>query len=105
MNIYDYNAKKRFDRDNSLVYDEDGNFYWQWDSKENREKFKKIRIRSDKLRNRTTFLLSAVFLNHLVSGLNAALCAKSIKNENLSLDFSAENTLFPTYYVGLNYKF
>ena len=42
MNIYDYNAKKRFDRDNSLVYDEDGNFYWQWDSKENREKVLRI---------------------------------------------------------------
>lgn len=105
MNIHDYNTKKYFDREDDLTYDTESDYFWQWDTKENREKFKNMRIRSDKLHNRTTFILSAIFLNHIVSGLNASLCAKKAKDNSVSLNFSARNPDLPVYFIGISYRY
>jgi len=105
MNIYEYNTKKRFDREDNLVYDEKSDYFWQWDTDENRQKFDKKRIKSDRIKNRTIFVASAILLNHFISGLNASFGAKKINQRNISMNFSVENIYFPICWANLRFYF
>ncbi len=90
--IFKYNSKKRVDREEEFIYDNISDYYWRWDSDENRQKFEDMRIESDKYINRLNYFIAGLFLNHIVSGINAAVCAnklnKSIKVlSNLKLEY------------------
>lgn len=44
---------------------------WLWESDERREEFKKIRIRSDRVKNSVIYLAGGLVLNHIVSAIHA----------------------------------
>jgi len=87
--IYDYNAAHRIQRDWENLYPENGQYYWEWDSWENKKRFEKIRIRKDTWENRTIFFVSGMILNRLVSAIESAYFAKKINK-----DLTTEATLF-----------
>ncbi len=83
-NIHEYNDAKQRQREFYKVYSED-EYYWNWDSPQNRDKFEKMRISSDRAHNRTIFAIGGIIANHLVSAIDAVWQShrynKRIKNE------------------------
>ncbi|UCE05048.1 MAG: hypothetical protein JSW07_15695 [bacterium] len=68
--VYQYNdAKQRFFQFEKVYSDED--YFWCWDSDNNRRKFENMRIASDRALNRSVFVLGAIFANHIVSAVHA----------------------------------
>ena len=81
--IYGYNEKKMLDRDDDLVYKNVSEDYWRWNSDDNKEKFKEMRVKSDRYSNRVNYFATGIILNHIISGINAAIIAKKW---NISLE-------------------
>jgi hypothetical protein len=71
-NVYDYNDKKLRDRNISEVYDPSQRYFWNWDSDVSRQRFRSLRISSDKVINNSRFVIGAIVVNHILSALNAA---------------------------------
>lgn len=68
--IYQYNdAKLRYGEYEKYYTEED--YFWSWDFVSNQKKFEAMRIASDRARNRSTYVLGAVFANHLISAIHA----------------------------------
>lgn len=68
--IYQYNeAKLRFGEYEKLYSETE--YYWSWDLDAHRQQFQNLRIASDRARNRATYVLGAIFANHLISAINA----------------------------------
>ncbi len=76
FDIHKYNNKKRLDREYELVYNDVSGYYWRWDSDVSRREFKDMRIKSDQYSNRSNYFITGIFLNHIISGINAAISAK-----------------------------
>ena len=68
-----YNQAQLRDRDVLDLYPRTSEFFWSWDSEENRRKYEDMRIRSDRAANRADLTLAAIFLNHLVSAIHSTL--------------------------------
>jgi hypothetical protein len=71
-NMYDYNDKKLHDRNISEIYDPSQGYFWNWDSDRSRQRFRSLRISSDKVLNNSRFVIGAIVVNHILSALNAA---------------------------------
>ena len=69
--IQQYNEAKLRQRNLNDYYRDLDKWHWQWDSADNRERFDQLRISSDKARNRGTFVLGAILVNHLISAIDA----------------------------------
>lgn len=69
--ILEHNQAQLRDRDVRGLYPETPEFFWRWDSGENRLKFEDMRVRSDRAANRAELSLAVVFLNHLVSAIHS----------------------------------
>ncbi len=71
LDIYQYNdAKLRFGEYEKYYAEAD--YFWSWDLDSSRQKFENMRIASDRARNRSTYVLGAVFANHLISAIHAS---------------------------------
>jgi len=70
-NIYDHNNFKLNERALDEVYPETNQYIWQWDSAANRDKFERMRIRSDNAFHRALFVTGIIFVNHVVSAIDA----------------------------------
>ena len=69
--VYQYNDAKLRYGENEKYYAE-ADYFWSWDQDSNRQKFENMRIASDRARNRSTYVLGAVFANHLISAIHAS---------------------------------
>jgi hypothetical protein len=49
---------------------------WVWDSEDNQYFFYDRRLQAERVHNRTKYFYSAIVLNHLISGIHAAIKAK-----------------------------
>ncbi len=67
----EFNRIKRQQRDYDLQYWGEST-WWQWDSASNRERFKDLRIRSDRHFNNVYFFVGGLLLNRLIAGVDAA---------------------------------
>jgi len=74
--IFIYNEKARIDRDPDSVIPETPGNIWVWDSAENRINFHYKRVDADNTSNRAIYFWTGIFVNHLVSGIHAAILAK-----------------------------
>jgi hypothetical protein len=87
-NVYDYNDKKLRDRNISEVYDPAQGYFWNWDSDVSRQRFRSLRISSDKVINNSRFVIGAIVVNHILSALNAARLVRHF-NKNADEDFGS----------------
>jgi len=69
--VEDYNLSKRRDRNWGAVYDSP-EYCWEWDSGDSRHQFENRRITSDRAFRSSYYVLAGVFLNHLISAVDAA---------------------------------
>lgn len=69
--ISEFNQAQLRDRDVNDLYPDTDEFFWQWDSPENRNKYENIRIRRDRAENRADFTLAAIFVNHVISAIHS----------------------------------
>lgn len=90
--ILDYNQAQLRDRDVNDLYTDTEEFFWRWDSRENRNKFETLRVRSDRAANRAQLTLAAIFVNHLVSAIHSTLAVfkfnERLAKENLGLQIN-----------------
>jgi hypothetical protein len=87
-NVYDYNDKKLRDRNISEVYDPSQGYFWNWDSDASRQRFRSLRISSDKVINNSRFVIGAIVVNHILSALNAARLVRHF-NKNADETFGS----------------
>ena len=95
--IYSYNNKKQVDRSPNRVYPVNEEYFWSWDTDGDRERFKKIRIQSDYLKSQLRYISAGIFVNHLVSAMNAAFMARRW-NEKIELSYSYKPHAFSDSY-------
>jgi len=90
MSLGDYNAFKLKQRDLNALYPEDETHAWQWDSETSRRRYERMRVASDRAYSRSTIVVAAVILNHLVSGVDAIRVMnqrESLSEKNLQVGF------------------
>lgn len=80
-NVDEYNNEKlRFGEYDKLYYPELGyGFYWNTDAE--RQKYRTDKIGGDRTLNDRLFVIGAVLINHLISGISAVFAAGSYNNE------------------------
>lgn len=83
-NIYVYNEQKRVERQLKATYPETAANYWQWDSRANRSEYTDLRIQQHDWKRRTTFVISGMILNRLVSAIDVIRIIKKEKRESQS---------------------
>lgn len=88
LNTNDYNVKKIHDGYYGLIYS-GPSYQWQWASDADRARFKNLRIKADTYLNYGRYTLAAIFLNHLVSAIDAA---RLVANLNASAETSLGNS-------------
>lgn len=71
-NTYEYNQKKLTDRTPEKLYNANSGYFWQWDTDENRSKFRAMRVSYEKVFNNSKFVVGAIIVNHIISAVNAA---------------------------------
>jgi hypothetical protein len=69
-NIYLYNEQRLRERDISGTYPETDLYYWQWDSKDSRQRYNRLRVNAHDWERRATFVVSGFILNRLVSAID-----------------------------------
>lgn len=101
-NIYEYNDYQLNERELEDVYPETKEYFWQWDNAANRDKFERMRIRSDNAYYRALFVTGIIFVNHLGSAIDAIWVThkhnktlqKSRNQLNLHLGNNTQNLQF-----------
>ncbi len=74
--IYIYNEKMMINRDFDMVIPVTPENIWVWESTEDRLTFHYKRVDADRIGNRAIYFWTGIFLNHMVSGIHAAILAK-----------------------------
>jgi len=75
QSVYDYNEAVLRNRDAQKVYDPHSSSYWNWDTPDNREQYRQLRVSSDERFNDAKFVVAAIAVNHIVSAIDAARIA------------------------------
>lgn len=75
MTTAEYNAARARDREFERQYLANTD-QWSWSSDSDRRRFKDLRIRSDKALDAVKFALGGMFINHLVSAIDASNYAR-----------------------------
>lgn len=75
--IYAYNEQKLRNRQVDLLYPVTPDYYWAWDSAQNRQRFDRLRIRSAAHRQYATFALIGLAVNRIVSMLDIMVLTRN----------------------------
>jgi hypothetical protein len=82
--IDQYNAAKLRQRDLYDYYRDFDTWHWHWDSAENQARFDQMRVAADRANNRATFVLGAIFANHLLSAIDAVWSVHQFNRDQAS---------------------
>ena len=74
--LHEYNEAKLRQRNLADMYPENAAYDWRWDKPASRERFASLRVESDRAFNRSLFVIGGIFVNHLISGIDAVRLAK-----------------------------
>jgi len=72
-------------RDLDNLYVENDGWDWNWDSKDNKNTFETMRIRSDNLAMTGKFIIGGIVLNHIISAIDALYLTRLEKIKSISL--------------------
>lgn len=108
-NTDEYNDTKAKNREYDLIYYYDVNpgYWWNWDTEQNRLRFKELRIRGDRIKNNAKFVIGIIAINHIVSAISAgrktAAYNRSIALlEDIQINAYAQNSIFGIQEFSLN---
>jgi hypothetical protein len=103
--IYSYNIQRYRDRALNEAYNENNIYHWDWDSRENRLIYDNKRLDAAVVRDREIFFVTAVFINHLVSAINAVRLVrrynKNIAQTSINYHLVLETHDHSNKYIGL----
>lgn len=88
--VHDYNEQAQRDRDPHKVYDPASSYFWEWETDQQREEYRQLRVSSDRALNNSKFVVAAIIVNHVASAVNAV--RQAIVRNN---DQSAAISTFP----------
>lgn len=81
--IFVYNdVQRRFTGPDGNLYPETPDNYWSWDSEKNRDKYDHFRIRSRSFKRYSEFTLYGVFVNHVISMINASRTYRRLQRDH-----------------------
>jgi len=88
-NIYQFNEKRRVQRNLNATYPEISEFIWQWDEETNRENYAELRSKQRSWESTTSIFVAGLILNRIVSAVDVIrIIRKQKKSENdLSLSY------------------
>ncbi len=66
-----YNAARLRERNLYDYYKDVDLYYWKWESDVHRRRFDELRLSAARADNKATFVLGAIFANHLISAIDA----------------------------------
>jgi hypothetical protein len=90
-NIYDFNERRRIDRNLEATYPETEKYFWQWDSEGNRIEYSDLRDKQDNWKQIGTFMIGGMILNRIVSAIDIIrLVRRSKKVSSGSLESGQE---------------
>jgi len=98
--IDQFNQDRLRNRDVAGLYADRQEFFWQWDSNENRLRYAHLRVRSSRADNRAELTLGAIFANHVISAIHSTLAAfkfnKKLEQSNfgLNLDLNQDSQYY-----------
>lgn len=98
------------ERDSSLLFPETPDYYWNWDSRADRDKYRFLRNQSKTADKRADLILGGIVLNHVFSAIDAFMAAAKF---NRHLEFSGLNIYYsfkpnlvdPTFKFGITKSF
>lgn len=95
--IDDYNNEKAFERDYKSMLDKQ-QFYWSWNSNENRRTYRNMWSSSEQTFNNIRFAVGGLILNRLISVINAVRLTsrynKKIGDDRLSMNVFIRKNVF-----------
>lgn len=97
-----------YDRDGALLFPETPLYYWNWDSRESRQKYRNLRNESKTAYERSDLSVGLVLANHIVSAIEAFFSASrhnrhiEFANSGFNLKYKIKASLDnPTFVVSL----
>jgi hypothetical protein len=108
---YGYNQMAAVsERENALIFPETPDYYWNWDSKADRDKYRNLRNQSKIAYKRADLILGGIVINHVFSAIEAFMAAGKF---NRRLEFSGLNIYYsfkpnlvdPSIKIGLTKTF
>lgn len=86
QDLYDYNNQRLIERRLDDLYPDEAQWYWEWDSDENRQYYKDRRILSDKMHNAVSFFVLGMVANRIWSAIQSAMF---VRRHNAAFDQSS----------------
>ncbi len=103
-----YNEQALRDRDANKLYVR-SNDLWNWDTDNNREQYRQLRVQSDKVFNNSNFVITAILANHVISAINAARTAishnKAVETGGLEIEASPMGSIVNPHGVMLSARY
>ncbi len=81
-NIYEFNEKKRVQRNLKATYPETPRYYWQWDAERNRIKYINLRSKQHSWEKTATFVIGGMILNRVVSMIDVVRIVRKGRSGN-----------------------
>lgn len=76
VNAFGYNQMAAvFDREEAVLFPETPLYYWNWDSYDDRQKYRQLRNKSKNAYERSKIIIGGVIGNHIVSAISAYFSA------------------------------
>jgi hypothetical protein len=97
-------------RDNGLIFPETQDYYWNWDNKADRDKYRNLRNQSKIAYKRADLILGGIVINHVFSAIEAFMAAgkfnRRIEFSGVDIYYSFKPTLVnPSVKIGLTKTF
>jgi len=100
--IYAYNTKRQQQRDFAVLYEENNENYWKWDSFDNRYKYDSKRLHANDIDGKKVYYQLAVVVNHLASAIHALYLARK---HNKGIQQSSWDMRLDTYGFQTNNRY
>lgn len=97
-NIYQFNEKRRVQRNLNATYPENGEYDWQWDEESNREEYAELRSNQRGWENTTKVMLGGLILNRIISTVDVIRLIRKRKKAEEDLSYSYFHFDYDTNY-------
>lgn len=96
---YEFNEVQQKERDYESLYMGE-EYYWNWDSDNNRNHFEDLRIKSDSYKHSAIYFAGAIVINHLVSAVEAARYQRKHESIRAGVGFNSQGNAMLTIIKG-----
>lgn len=95
----EFNEVQQKERDYESLYIGE-EYYWNWDSNNNRNHFEDLRIKSDSYKHSAIYFAGAIVINHLVSAVEAARYQRKHDSIHAGVGFNSQGNAMLTIIKG-----